>query len=350
MKPILHIKKLKLSIWGLALWYFLFYVPYSGLIKALSGGLVPGADAIGGFEMLPAVVAGIWVCMLSVLTIMGWWKYAGRLSLPGFSIPFASNRYTLFSGIGTAFIILTTTLSYSFEGISIVFAALLMRGGTLIISPVIDSVFRRKVHWNSWVAFGLSLVSLMAILIEQEAFSLTWLAMLNVFLYLLSYVFRLQFMTKIAKSDDRSANYRYFVEEMLVAMVAILILPLLFPFIGYGNGIQDLIRGWAVFSQPANLLPALLIGICYGGLYIFGTRIFLDQRENTFCIPINRSASLLAGVVAALILGAIHGLQFVSSLQLISACILLLAILFLAAPGIGKLAASFRKEKASHQA
>lgn len=326
------LKNLKVSIWGLALGYFAFYVPYSALTKALSKGLIPGAEAVSGFEMLPAVVIGTNLVLLTVITAMGWWKYAGRRSVLGMKIPFATNKWTIFSGIGTAFIILTTTLAYSFEGISIVFAALLMRGGVLVMSPVIDTFFKRKVHWYSWIALGLSLVALFVLFAEKGGFMLTLLAAVNIGLYLSGYIFRLQFMTRIAKSSGRETNYRFFIEEMLVAMVAIMVLPVLFPLIGYGNGIADLANGWAVFARPATLLPALLIGGLYGCLYLFGTRIYLNHRENTFCIPINRCASLLAGVAASFLLTMLTPGTFLTTTQLISASILFVAILFLSAP------------------
>lgn len=331
------LRNLKISVWGLALGYFAFYVPYGALTKALSKGHIPGADPISGFEMLPAVVVGTVSFLLLILTVMGWWRYAGRISVGGIKIPFATNKWTIFSGLGTGFIILTTTLAYSFEGISLIFAALLMRGGVLVMAPVIDTFFKRKVHWYSWVALGLSLVALLVIFAEKGGYAMTFLAAVNIALYLSGYIFRLQFMTKIAKSSNREANYRYFVEEMLVAMVAIMILPFFFILVGFGNGFSDLANGFAVFSQPATLAPALGIGVLYGCLYIFGTRIYLNRRENTFCIPINRCASLLAGVVASIVLTVVLKESFFSPTQLVSAGILLMAILFLSAPDFQRL-------------
>lgn len=328
----LDVRKWKMSIWALALGYFAFYVPYGALTKALSKGLIPGAKPISGFEMLPAVVVGSVLLMLLVITLMGWWKYATHHKVLGLNIPFVSNRWTLYSGIGTAFIIVTTTLAYSFEGISIIFAALLMRGGVLIMAPVIDTIFKRQVNWYSWVALGLSLLALLLIFAEKGGYTLTVLAVLNIGLYLSGYIFRLRFMTRIAKSANRDANYRFFVEEMLVAIPTILILPFVFLLLGFGNGFTELARGLAVFTEPATLFPALLIGVLYGCLYLFGTRIYLNHRENTFCIPINRCASLLAGVVASLGLSALVGLNDFSTVQLVSSGVLLSAVLFLSAP------------------
>ena len=50
----------------------------------------------------------------------------------------------LISGVATAVIIGTTTLNYTFVGISILFALLLMRGGVLILAPVVDTLLGRQ--------------------------------------------------------------------------------------------------------------------------------------------------------------------------------------------------------------
>ncbi len=46
------------------------------------------------------------------------------------------------SGLGTAIIIGTTTLAFTFTGVSILFALLLMRGGVLIIAPTVDLLYQ----------------------------------------------------------------------------------------------------------------------------------------------------------------------------------------------------------------
>lgn len=325
----------KLSIWGLALGYFIFYVPYSAMTKALSKGLLPGTDGpISGFEMLPTVVIGTFIMFMVLIHVNGWWKYATFYKVGRFKIPFASNKWTILSGISAAFIIITTTLAYSFTGISIVFAALLMRGGVLVMSPMIDAVFKRKVNWYSWVALGMSLTALFIIFFEKGGYLLNIAVGINIGAYLLGYLFRLQFMTHAAKSKNKTTNYQFFVEEMLVAAVAIIVLPLLVAVLGIGEIGQSALQGFTVFIFSKLAIPALTIGALYACLYIFGTRIYLDHRENTYCIPFNRCASLLAGVVAAGLLSIVFGGSYVSTYQLISAAILIGAILVLSYPTI----------------
>ncbi|MEL6867727.1 MAG: hypothetical protein AAFP19_25100 [Bacteroidota bacterium] len=327
------LRNTQLGIWGLALGYFLFYVPYSALTKALSKGLLPGTTGpISGFELLPAVVIATLITFIGLISLMGWWKYLRFYDVMGLKIPFASNKWTFFSGIAAAFIIITTTLAYSFTGISIVFAALLMRGGVLIMSPFIDTFFNRKVHWYSWVALALSMTALLIIFGEKGGYVLSVAAAINIFAYLSGYFFRLQFMTRIAKSEEREVNYRFFVEEMLVAGLAIVLLPALVALSGIGAMGASFRIGFTDFMLSNALIPALGIGALYACLYIFGSRIYLDHRENTYCIPFNRCASLLAGVAAASLLSLIFGGSFVSPAQLLSAGILLTALIALSYP------------------
>ena len=57
--------------------------------------------------------------------------------------------------------------------------------------------------------------------------------------------------------------------------------------------------------------------------------IYLDRRENTFCIPLNRCSSLLSGVVASFSLSFLVGLALPSPMQLVGAVLVIVAILSL---------------------
>lgn len=326
-------EKKQLSIWILALGYFGFYVPYGAMTKALSNGLFSeSGQSISGFQMLPSVVIATSITLAIISYFMGWYRFAGTVNFLGGNIPFATNKWTFFSGIATAFIIITTTLAYSFVGISIVFAALLMRGGVLLMAPIVDWSYKRKVKWYSIAALILSLCALILAFSEKGGYALSIIAGLNIGFYLMGYVFRLKFMTKIAKDGDTETNYRFFAEEMYVAMYSIILIPVVLAIINVGSIGNDLYLGFVNFTTTSLVFPALAIGALYACLYVFGSRIYLNHRENTFCIPINRCASLLAGVVASIALGIITGSSFVSSTQLVSAGILVLATLFLAYP------------------
>ncbi len=322
------------TIWIFALGYFAFYIPYSALTKALSSGSLPGTKGtISGFELLPATVIATAITVLLFISIMGWWKYAGRREILGISVPFPG-FWTGLSGLSTAMIIATTTLAYTFSGVSIVLALVLMRGGVLSLAPVVDFLFKRRVHWYSWGALVLSFTAVAVALADTAHYALTIVAVLNLAAYLAGYLFRLQFMTRVAKSDDRSVNLRYFVEEQMVSMPALLLVLALFAMIGVNDAMIDLRRGFTTFLASDIAGTALLIGFFYGCLFVFGSLIYLDQRENSFCIPLNRCSSLLAGIFASSLLTVLLGHDQVSGFQLTSAAIIVVTLLFLGFPSL----------------
>lgn len=287
-------------IWLYAFGYFACYAPYSALTKIISQGSLPGMDKkITGFELLPLSTMASLVAMFVFLSAMRWWHYAGHRTLFGLSLP-CPNRWTFFSGLTTAAIIGTTTLAYTFGGVSIVFMMLLMRGGVLIIAPIVDFASKRKVKWFSWVALGLSLSALTTAFIETTNYSLTLVAAVDVAIYLASYFIRLRFMSHLAKSNEREATIRYFVEEQMVATPAIVTGLIIFSLVGRGQIADELRRGFTDIWSSGAVLGSLLVGLLSQGTGVFGGLILLDRRENTFCVPVNRASSVIAGVLASL--------------------------------------------------
>jgi protein-tyrosine-phosphatase len=324
-----HRRHFKLRIWWLALGYFAFYAPYSFLIKVLTTELWPGVDGpVSGFRILPAVAVATAVVLLAIITFAGWWKYASRRELRGrnFLIPPA---LVLLSGFGTALIIATTTLSFAFTGVSILFALLLMRGGVLILAPSVDLLFKRRVRWFSWVALALTFPALALAFLDVNNYRLTTIAALTIGAYLSGYVLRLPCLTRLAKQEDREITKRYFVDESLVAIILLVAIPAVLALIGQGEIMLELRRGFAGMFASTVTVPAMLIGALYAGLYCFGTHIYLDCRENTFCIPLNRASSLLAGIVATFLLALLFAQALPSEAQLGSAALIVVALLFL---------------------
>src|SRR5256714_13940272 len=207
-----------LAIWALGLGYYFSYTPYSGLTKALANGLLPGTHGpVRGTVLLPVCAIATAVGMLGFITVMGWWKYAGHREFFGVSIPFP-RRLTFLSGVCMAIIMGTTTLAFTFGGLSIVLVLVLLRGGTLIIAPVVDGIVGRRVRWFSWAAMFTSLLAVSVILSDAGHYTLTLAAIVDVAAYLTAYFFKLQFLSRLAKSDEKSTTRRYFVEEQMVAV------------------------------------------------------------------------------------------------------------------------------------
>lgn len=342
------------AIWGLAFGYFACYAPYSALTKALTdpkliGRLVPGMEKpLGSFEILPIASMAALVGVMTFITLKGWWRVTCKKKILGMMVS-CPNRWTFMSGLCTGLIVATTTLAYTFEGVSIVFVMLLLRGGVLIIGPIVDFMAKRNVRWYSWVGSMLSIVSLLVAFAEkagasesiiaflkQAAASISVPCAINVGIYILSYFVRLRFMSKIAKSADEEANTRYFVEEQMVATPFVVLVLGIAAIFGQGPVIEEVRAGFTTFFSSPVVMQGILVGLLSSGTGIFGGLILLDKRENTFCIPVNRSSSILAGVVASFILLVWLGAKAPSNGELWGAGIIILAILFLTLPTLKK--------------
>ncbi|MCC6555058.1 MAG: hypothetical protein IT372_18985 [Polyangiaceae bacterium] len=323
-----------LGIWGYALGYFLCYAPYSALTKLVSQGKIPGmARGISGFAVLPISTIASLAGMMIFITAMGWWKHAGRREVLGLRVV-APGRWTFLSGLCSAAIIGTTTLSYTFSGVSIVFMMLLMRGGVLVIAPLVDAVSRRKVRWSSWASLALSLGALLVAFAEGASWELTAVAAADVAIYLASYFIRLRFMSRLAKSDDPAARTRYFVEEQMVATPAIVLALAVAAILGQGDLMADVRWGFTGIWSSGAALAVLAVGFLSQGTGIFGGLILLDRRENTFCVPVNRASSILAGLLATLGLSTFAGAKALPTSELIGAALIIAAMAVLAAPAV----------------
>ena len=320
-------RKYSLEIWLLGLGFYLFYTPYSGLTKALSNGLLTGAP-VKGTVLLPlsamATVAG----MFLFISAMGWWKYAGRREFFGVRVPFP-RRLTFLSGVCMATIMGTTTLAFTFGGLSIVLVLVLLRGGTLIIAPIVDHIVGRRVRWFSWTALLVSLGAVLVALSDASNYILTVAAVVDIAAYLAAYFFKLQFMSRLAKSDERTATLRYFVEEQMVASPLLVVTLVVLALIGGNDVMLGFREGLTAFVFTPGAFFAALVGLFYAALCICTTLIFLDRRENTFCMPMHCGSSMLSGFTATAILAYAYGQNAPTTAQTVSAGFIAIALGFL---------------------
>ncbi|HOU54285.1 MAG TPA: hypothetical protein PLQ97_10195 [Myxococcota bacterium] len=292
------------------------------------------------------------VGMVIFLTVMDWWRFATHGRLGPWNLP-RPTRWTFLSGIGTGLIVITTTMAYTIEGVSIVFAMLLMRGGLLILAPLVDFLSRRRVRWFSWAGLVLSLVALLVAFSEpprpgSSRFTLNLFLLADVAVYLASYFLRLRFMSRLAKCDDPDVTKRYFVEEQMVATPVIL---LVLALLAASGGVPDAVPGaWGHFTDslrqgfttfwlrdPVIVGTAILIGVCSQFTGIFGGLILLDKSENAFAVPVNRCSSVLAGVLASLLLWLVWRQADPPQpppdpYEMAGAAVVILAIVFLTVP------------------
>ncbi|WP_223748711.1 hypothetical protein VZQ01_41885 [Myxococcus faecalis] len=300
----------------------------------MSSGSLPGMEeGIVGFTLLPVSAATSMVGMFVFLSLKRWWRFAAHRQVLGLRVP-APGAWTFLSGMCSAAIIGTTTLAYTLEGTSIVFMMLLMRGGVLVLAPIVDVLSRRHVRWPSWVALGLSFAAVLVASGKDARATLTWVAALDVGVYLLSYFIRLRAMSRLAKSEDKSLSIRYFVEEQMVATpFLVLVLGLVAVWGGAGPAL-DIREGFTGMFARGRLLEEMLVGLLSQGTGIFGGLILLDARENAFSVPVNRASSVLAGVVATLGLSLWLGLPGVGPRELLGAALVMVAMTVLAVPTV----------------
>jgi protein-tyrosine-phosphatase len=325
-----RVRQAGLGMLGLGIGYFIWYTPYSGLAKAMSDGVLPTIHGrVGGLVLLPASALGTLVAMPVTLTVLRWWHHAGRRHIGGMRVPFPG-RDTAISAFWMALIIGTTTLNLTFPGVSIALALILMRVGTLIITPVLDLLRFRKIHWYSAVALGLCVLTGIIALADVKNYVLSIGAVASVLVYVLAYFGRFMIMSNSAKRGTSSTDRRYFVEEHIAApvwFVAILGVAAL-------AGVGPLRDGFTTFLGTAAAFPAFLIGVFYEGLFIFTSLIFLDRREYSFCVPVHVCSSLLAGVAASFGLAAMYGEPLPSAAQFVASATVILAALMLSYPTI----------------
>lgn len=320
-------RKYGLGIWALGLGYYLSYTPYSGLTKALSGGLLTSAP-VAGPVLLPISAIATVIGMFGFITVMGWWKYAGRREFFGVQVPFP-RKLTFFSGVCLATIMGTTTLAFTFGGLSIVLVLVMLRGGTLIIAPIVDRIVGRRVRWFSWIAMFVSLAAVLTALSDASTYTLTFAATIDVAAYLAAYFFKLQFMSRLAKSDEREETLRYFVEEQMVASPLLVITLIVLSLIGASDVMLGFRTGLTSFTTTPGAFFAVLVGLSYTALCVCTTMIFLDRRENTFCMPMHCGSSMLAGFTASVILAFFFNQSAPTSAQSVGAGLLVVALGFL---------------------
>lgn len=318
------------SIWLYAAGYFLAYAPYTALTKALTSGLF-GETRLSGLQILPLSTIASMLGMVAFVTWKGWWRFAHHTTLFGRRVP-TPMRATFLSGIATAAIIATTTLSYAIDGTSILVMMLFMRGGVLVIAPLVDLLSRRHVRTTAWIALALSAAALVVALGDGET-HIEALGLTVIVVYLAAYFFRLRFMTGHAKAHDHDLARRFFVEEQMVATPAIVGFLILLAAVGANDTMREIRAGFFDVGGSLGAVLVIAIGLFSQGTGVFGALVLLDGRENAFCVPVNRASSVLAGFVASAALFAFLGGKAVPLSEMLASGMLVFAIALLAVSG-----------------
>lgn len=337
----------RLPLEGIIFLYFLTYLPNVVVTKLVTSMPHAGLGRpLTGLETLPASLIFSMLLTYAFIWWSGWHRDAHAVQVGGARVP-VPTRYTLMSGFGTALVLFTVPLSFTIPNVSIPFIQLLMRGDILVIAPLVDLLFGRRVRWWSWAALAMVLAAVALTVGNRGGFNLPPIAILTVVLYTAGYFIRLAVMTKVSKSGDPASVRKYFVEEKVVALPLSVAVLALISASGIGGQSNEL--GWgfvAVWSDPV-IWPLFFIGLTLTIISVFAIVILLDPRENAFCVPLERAASLVAGIAGSLILAWGWGLKAPSAAELAGACILIAAIALLSiAPRLSRPLVAARAETA----
>jgi hypothetical protein len=316
-------------LWVLVFCYLACWIPNIVLTRSLTNVAPAGMNRpLTGLEILPIMNIAVCILIYVFFTVTGWWKAARQVRVFGMAMPFP-RPLTAMAGLGSALLLITVPLSLTFPGVSIPFIQLLMRGDVLLIAPIVDKIGGRKVHWYSWVAVVLVGAALVLTIQQRGGLHMPVLCIFTIILYSLGYFLRLLVMTRMSKSPDAAAQKRYFVEEQMVAYPATLLVLGLLALIGSGGASLQLRWGFAgMWGQPA-VLSLIPLGGMTAILGVIGAFILLDRRENTYCVPLERSASILGGIMAAYVLAWRHRLPQPTAAELVGIALLVLAIAIL---------------------
>ncbi|WP_338446391.1 hypothetical protein V5F89_00925 [Pelagerythrobacter marensis] len=326
-------KKTSMIAWmpmeGWIVLYLVLYLPNAMITKLITSEADIGLGRpLTGLETLPASLTISLVLTYLFIWLSGWYRDANTVQFAGRQIPMPT-RYTFLSGLGTALILFTVPLSFTIKDVSIPFMQLLMRGDILIIAPFVDFIFGRKVRWWSWVALVMVLGAMAITLVDRGGLRLPPIAIVTIVLYTLGYFIRLMVMTKTAKNGDPALVRRYFVEEKIVALPLAIAALAVLAASGIGGGDNQLQWGFIDVWTSDAMWPIFWIGLTLTVISVVAIIILLDPRENAYCVPLERAASLVAGVGAAALLAWFFGLTAPRPAELVGAGILVGAIVLL---------------------
>jgi hypothetical protein len=309
--------------------YFLSYIPNIIVTRLATSGVHPERGrALTGLETLPISLTVNLVLTYLFIWLSGWHRDAHGLQVGNTRVP-VPTRYTVLSGIGTALVLFTVPLSFTFTDVSIPFIQLLMRGDILLIAPLVDFIFGRKVRWYSWTALVIVGIALTFVVHQRGGFHLPPLAIATVVLYTVGYFLRLAVMTRISKSGDPATVRQYFTEEKIIALPMSIVALAAVSLMGLGSQGDQLAWGFTrAWTDPVVVLLAAG-GFTLTIISVFAAIILLNPRENSYCVPLERSSSLLAGLAAAYVLSAFWGQPAPTGSELIGAALLISAILLL---------------------
>ena len=328
----------------LVIGYFFFYI-----ITGLSVKYFQDIAGMHSMEYLVYSTASSTLIATTIVLILKWYKLQSvRLtSMGSFTFP-SELLYIIPSGVMTAVVVPTTTLLYSFQGISVMVAMTIMRGSVIIIGRIVDAIqikqgiLHKKVYIeeNMGVLFAILAVSLKVLTGSRDggANPLTSIPVMVIFFsYIIAYAVRIYIMNfykntrpKQSKVDNNKAFFaiEQFASTATIWLVALIIFIIAIRTDAVGTRITPFVN--AIRKPVPGFGKAMFWGTAYGIVAFFSVFLFMFKgRTATFAGLVNRLTSLIAGTTSTLLFALIWGGRWPAVVDWISLILIFVAVAFL---------------------
>mgnify|MGYP001582879816 CR=1 FL=1 len=331
----------------LCIGYFTFYVITGIAAKLFTSG---GADSFFKMNQIEYMVyntIGGMVTALGIVFVMKWYRLKSNqhIQFGGFSLP-QEIKYIIPSGLMTAIVIPTTTLMYTFEGMSVMVAMVIMRSSVIIISRVVDAVqikqgiLHKKVFMEENIAVLFALlaagVNLYAVKAGDFDFIHNTAAVSILLSYIIAYTIRIYIMNYFKNTRAKGVpldNNGFFGIEQIAAFTFVMLLSIMF-FNGvnwFGWDVPQIVNFHNAFVLPNTVwFWGVISGTAFGVVAFFSVFLFMFKgRTATFAGLVNRLTSLVAGTTATLLSAILLGAKYPKMQDWISLLFIFIAVGFL---------------------
>lgn len=297
--------------------YFALYVATGVLVKYFTE-LGPTDVKVPKFAFQwYSTVGGVFTCLM-IVAILRWarrFESMNTMTWAGIRMP-REFAWMIPSGICTAIIIPGTTMMYSFKGLSVMVAMVIMRGCVIIIGRAVDAIqlrqgiLKRRVYWQEDAAAVAALAGVGVVVFWEKAEGIPFwqhpVALVTLVLYVVAYAIRIYIMnyykntrTEVGRGDNRG----FFGVEQVFASLGILAAAAVIAIGVHGGGWMETRSIEVAEAMAVPRFDVVTAGIPFGLSAFFSVFLLMFKgRPATFATLVNRLASLMAGTVATLIL------------------------------------------------
>ncbi|MBS4028205.1 MAG: hypothetical protein KGZ58_06135 [Ignavibacteriales bacterium] len=331
----------------LCIGYFSFYVVTGISAKLFTDKHIASSLHFNQIEYMVYNTIGGMLTALGIVIVMRWYKLKSNqmISVGGISIP-EEVKYILPSGLMTAIVIPTTTLMYTFEGMSVMVAMVIMRASVIVISRAVDAVqigqgiLKKRVYAeeNYAVVFALLAAGINLFYVQSGDFDFlnNSAAVIILSSYIVAYSIRIYIMNYFKNTRGKGIpldNNGFFGIEQIFAFFFVVLISLFIyfsaPSLGWEVPQVTLFRE-SFYKSNTLWFLGVVSGTAFGLVAFFSVFLFMFKgRTATFAGLVNRLTSLTAGTVATLLSAIILGAKFPKMQDWISLAFILVAVWFL---------------------